>query len=216
MGVEGYIPGGPTGNTLSPYMHWYILFTKDIWNYSVTFRYCIEKGLVHSKYKNELNICSSKEHLCGLRWKVHFFVLFIYSLSPSFWLLHLIHYPEKSKWDFSDQCSTVGDRCNQRLWAYCITKCWDLVTDQIKPVRGKCHRSTFKVHCLLLELNLAICHGRKLFILWYLLCPFKQSHVKKTQVHEKTVCRLSVKRLSWFYLTCTVEKIFLSRNQKIF
>lgn len=78
-------------------------------------------------------------------------MLFICSSAPSFSLLHLIHYPEKSKEDFSDQCSSVGVRYNQRLRVYYITKCWDLVTDQIKSARGNYHGSTFKVHCFFLE-----------------------------------------------------------------
>jgi len=78
-------------------------------------------------------------------------MLFICSSAPSFSLLHLIHCPEKSKEDFSDQCSSVGVRYNQRLGVYYITKCWDLVTDQNVLARGNYHVSTFKVHCLLLE-----------------------------------------------------------------
>lgn len=64
-------------------------------------------------------------------------MLFICSSAPSFSPLHLIHYPEKSKEDSSDQYSSVGVRCNQRLGVYCITKCWDLVIDQIKSAKWK-------------------------------------------------------------------------------
>lgn len=78
-------------------------------------------------------------------------MLFIFSSAPSFSLLLLIHHPEKSKEDFSDQCSSVSVRYNQRPGIYYMTKCWDLVTDQMKSARGNYHRSTFKVHCLFLE-----------------------------------------------------------------
>lgn len=145
--VEGYIPEGPTGNTLCHVCtDTYFLqktFNIILWFLGPVYR----KVWLTLRIKKNCNVWSSKEHLCGQRWKVHFFVLFIYSSSPSFSLLHLIHYPEKSKGDFSDQCSSVGVRCNQRLGVYCITKGWDLVTDQIISVRGRYHRSAFRVHC---------------------------------------------------------------------
>lgn len=70
-------------------------------------------------------------------------MLFISSSVPSFSLLHLTHHPEKSKEDFSDQCSSVTVRYNQGLGVHYIIKCWDLVTDQIKSAEGNYQGSTY-------------------------------------------------------------------------
>lgn len=59
-------------------------------------------------------------------------MLLIFFSSSFHFTAALIHYPEKSKENFSDQCSSVGISYNQRLGVYYITKCCDLLTDQIK------------------------------------------------------------------------------------
>lgn len=59
-------------------------------------------------------------------------MLLIFFSSSFHFTAALIHYPEKSKENFSDQCSSVGISYNQRVGVYYITKCCDLLTDQIK------------------------------------------------------------------------------------
>lgn len=59
-------------------------------------------------------------------------MLLIFFSSSFHFAAALIHYPEKSKENFSDQCSSVGISYNQRVGVYYITKCCDLLTDQIK------------------------------------------------------------------------------------